>query len=39
MFQDFIISKDVSLDKFLNNLKCNLYLTKPQFKNGLVTIN
>ena len=33
MFQDFIISKDLSLDKFLNNLKCNLYLTKPQFKN------
>jgi hypothetical protein len=33
MFQKFIISKDLSIDNILNDLKCNLYLTKPQFKN------
>ena len=33
MFQEFIISKDLSIDKFLNDLKCDFYLTKPQFKN------
>ncbi|WP_297518714.1 transposase [uncultured Clostridium sp.] len=33
MFQEFIISKDLSIDKFLNDLKCDFYLTKPQLKN------
>ena len=33
MFQELIISKDLSINKFLNDLKCNFYLTKPQFKN------
>ena len=33
MFQELIISKDLSINKFLNDLKCDFYLTKPQFKN------
>lgn len=43
MFQELIISKDLSLNKFLKDLNCDLYLTKPQFKNlsailkGMVT--
>lgn len=39
MFQELIISKDLTIDKFLIDLKCDLYLTKPQFKNLKVILN
>lgn len=33
MFQELIITEDLTIDNFLVDLNCDLYLTKPQFKN------
>ncbi|SHK12601.1 hypothetical protein SAMN02744037_01688, partial [Tepidibacter formicigenes DSM 15518] len=32
MFQNLIITNELTLDKFLKELKYDLYLTKPQIK-------
>ncbi|MBU3130900.1 hypothetical protein KPL40_00400 [Clostridium gasigenes] len=39
MFQKSIISKELSIDKFFNQLNFDLYLTKPQSKHIKNIIN